>query len=252
VKREAARYGVQPVSSEIVGLIPKRALEDAAEWFLQIENFEPTMILENRMAAVMGGTMAPGGPAAGLRAGVEPFIEQLAAPTAAPGGGSAAAATAAMAAALGAMVAGMSRGKKAYAHQERALSEAIARLDSLRAELKAAIDADAQAFTAIMQAHRAQREGKANLEQVHEATRHGIEVPLRVAEQADEIRGTLASLRPITNPNMASDLTTGEALARAAAQGAIANVEINAESFNDETFRAVYRARAAELKERNR
>ncbi len=39
VKREAARYGVMPLSSEIVGLIPKKALEDAAEWFLQIENF---------------------------------------------------------------------------------------------------------------------------------------------------------------------------------------------------------------------
>ena len=34
VKREAARYGVMPLSSEIVGLIPKKALEDAAEWFL--------------------------------------------------------------------------------------------------------------------------------------------------------------------------------------------------------------------------
>lgn len=251
VKREAARYGVQPVSSEIVGLIPKRALEDAAEWFLQIENFEPTMILENRMASVMGGKMAPGGPSAGLRAGIEPFIEQLAAPTPAPGGGSAAAATAAMAAALGSMVAGMSRGKKAYVQHERPLSEAIGRLDALRAELKGAIDADAQAFTTIMQAHRAQREGKGSLEQVHEATRHAIEVPLRVAEQADEIRGILTSLRPISNPNMASDLTTGDALARAAAQGAIANVEINAESLNDETFRAVYRARAAELRERN-
>ena len=78
VKREAARYGVMPVSSEIVGLIPKKALEDAAEWFLQVENFDSSLILENRLAAVMGGKMAVGG----LRAGVEPFIEQLAAPTA--------------------------------------------------------------------------------------------------------------------------------------------------------------------------
>src|ERR1035438_4889862 len=95
VKREAARYGVLPLSSEIVGLIPKKALEDAAEWFLQIENFDSSLILENRLAAVMSGKMAVGG----IRSGVEPFIEQLAAPTAAPGGGCAAAATAAMAAA---------------------------------------------------------------------------------------------------------------------------------------------------------
>ena len=55
VKREAARYGVVPVSSEIVGLIPKKALEQAAEWFLQVENFDSSLILENRLAAVMGG-----------------------------------------------------------------------------------------------------------------------------------------------------------------------------------------------------
>src|ERR1700745_2644458 len=45
VKREAARYGVLPVSSEIVGLIPKKALEQAAEWFLQVENFDSSLIL---------------------------------------------------------------------------------------------------------------------------------------------------------------------------------------------------------------
>ncbi len=66
VKREAARYGVGVESSEIVGLVPKRALEDAAEWFLQVENFNPSMILENRLASVMGArrpsaACAPGG-----------------------------------------------------------------------------------------------------------------------------------------------------------------------------------------------
>ena len=96
VKREAARYGVVPVSSEIVGLIPKKALESAAEWFLQVENFDSSLILENRLSAVMSGKVAVGG----LRAGVEPFVEQLAAPTATPGGGSAAAASGAMAAGL--------------------------------------------------------------------------------------------------------------------------------------------------------
>ena len=68
VKREAARYGVVPVSSEIVGLIPKKALEQAAEWFLQVENFDSSLILENRLAAVMGGKMAVGGSARRRRA----------------------------------------------------------------------------------------------------------------------------------------------------------------------------------------
>src|SRR6266581_4317498 len=142
VKREAARYGVAPVSSEIVGLIPKRALEDAAAWFLQAENFDSSLILENRLAAILAGKMAVGG----LRAGTEPFIEQLAAPTATPGGGSASAAVGAMGAALAHMVAAMSRGKKAYLQYERELSDAIGRLSQLREELKGAIDADAESY----------------------------------------------------------------------------------------------------------
>src|SRR6201997_5351667 len=154
VKREAARYGVLPVSSEIVGLIPKAALEQAAEWFLQVENFDSSLILENRLAAVMGGKTAVGG----LRAGVEPFIEQLAAPTATPGGGSAAAARGAMAAGLAHMVASMSRGKKAYLQYESELSSIIARLAQLREELKAAVDADAASYNSVMMAYKSARE----------------------------------------------------------------------------------------------
>src|SRR3954468_13497523 len=150
VKREATRYGVVPVSSEIIGLIPKKALEEAAEWFLQVENFDSSLILENRLAAVMGGKMAVGG----LRAGVEPFVEQLAAPTATPGGGSAAAAAGAMAAALAHMVAAMSRGKKAYVQFDKPLGEAIARLATLREDLKAAIDADAESYNSVIKAYK--------------------------------------------------------------------------------------------------
>ncbi len=54
VRREAARYGAAPVSGEIVGLIPRSALEDSAEWLRQVENFHSLPILENRLAAAMG------------------------------------------------------------------------------------------------------------------------------------------------------------------------------------------------------
>src|SRR5215470_1810705 len=196
VKREAARYGVMPLSSEIVGLIPKKALEQAAEWFLQVENFDSSLILENRLAAVMGGKMAVGG----LRAGVEPFVEQLAAPTATPGGGSAAAA--AMAAGLATMVASMSRGKKAYLQYESQLSTAIARLAPLREELKAAVDADAQSYDSVMKAYKAARSAadeKSGEALIEAALKEATSVPLSVAEKANEIAGIAKSLEPITN-----------------------------------------------------
>src|SRR5450631_3812977 len=226
VKREAQRYGVVPVSSEIVGLIPKKALEQAAEWFLQVENFDSSLILENRLTAVMTGKMAVGG----LRAGVEPFIEQLAAPTATPGGGSAAAAAGAMAAGLAAMVATMSRGRKAYLQYESQLSEAIGRLGQLREELKAAVDADAEAYSMVMEAYKAAKESSDGGKAIGEALEEATNVPMGVVERAWEVAQIAAKLRPITNPNMASDLTTAIALAKAAVEGARANVAINVDS----------------------
>jgi len=239
VKREAARYGVTPVSSEIVGLIPKKALENAAEWFLQVENFDSSLILENRLSAVMGGKMAVGG----LRAGVEPFIEQLAAPTATPGGGSAAAASAAMAAGLAAMVASMSRGKKAYVQHERELSQAIARLSQLREELKAAIDADAESFDLVMKAYKQAKDSADGDTITDPALKQATSVPLSVAEGAREVARIAEKLGPITNPNMKSDLTTATALATAAIEGARSNVEINLASIKDAGFVAEVRAR---------
>ncbi len=248
VKREAARYGVIPVSSEIVGLIPKKALEQAAEWFLQVENFDSSLILENRLTAVMGGKMAVGG----LRAGVEPFIEQLAAPTATPGGGSAAAATGAMAAGLASMVASMSRGKKAYLQYESQLSEAIARLGQLREELKSAIDADAESYNLVMKAYKSAKESGGNGNEgdaaIAAALKQATSVPLGVAERVVEVAEIAAKLKPITNPNMKSDLTTAIALAKAALEGALANVEINLDSLKDEAFVTETRKHATKLK----
>ncbi len=244
VKREAARYGVMPLSSEIVGLIPKKALEDAAEWFLQVENFDSSLILENRLAAVMGGKMAVGG----LRAGVEPFIEQLAAPTAAPGGGSASAAAGAMAAGLAAMVAGMSRGNKAYLQHEQQHSEALARLSTLREELKTAIDADTEAYKALVAAFKAARENPAAQEQVNEATRQATLVPRGVAQKSKEVGRIVDELKPITNPKMSSDLIVAASLARTAVEGALANVEINLEGFEDAGFVKKIRAEVAQLR----
>src|SRR5579863_2837082 len=244
VKREAERYGVTPVSSEVVGLIPKKALEAAAEWFLQVENFDSSLILENRLTAVMGGKMAVGG----LRAGVEPFVEQLAAPTATPGGGSAAAAGGAMAAGLATMAAAMSRGKKAYVQYERELSEALARLSQLREELKAAIDADAESFNVVMKAYKQAKEAGDGEKLIEAALKQATSVPLGVAEKAGEVAGIAEKLGPITNPHMKSDLTTAKALAQAAIQGALANVEINLESMKDAGFVAEVRKRAAKLR----
>jgi glutamate formiminotransferase len=239
VKREATRYGAMPISSEIVGLIPKKALEQAAEWFLQVENFDSSLILENRLAGVMGGKMAVGG----LRAGAEPFIEQLAAPTATPGGGSAAAVAGAMAAALGSMVAGLSRGKKAYAQYEEQLSKSLARLARLREELKAGIDADAESYNQVMAAYKQAKASSNGDALIETALKGATMVPLETAQKAREVADIVESLRSISNPNMASDLISAAALAQAAIRGALSNVDINLAEIKDAGFIAEIRSK---------
>jgi formiminotetrahydrofolate cyclodeaminase len=72
-------------------------------------------------------------------------------------------------------------------------------------------------------------------------------VPLGVAEKAREVARLVEALKPISNPNMASDLTVAAALSRAAIEGALANVEINLQSLKDENFVNATRKRAAGL-----
>jgi glutamate formiminotransferase len=49
IRREAARFGVPVVGTEIVGLVPQQALLDVAEWYLQLESFASNQVLENRL-----------------------------------------------------------------------------------------------------------------------------------------------------------------------------------------------------------
>jgi formiminotetrahydrofolate cyclodeaminase len=145
------------------------------------------------------------------------------------------------------MVAAMSRGKKAYVQYEQQLSTAIARLSVLREELKASIDADAASYDAVMKAYKEARQSPDADAIINPALRQATSVPLRVAERAREVAQVAEQLKPITNPNMKSDLITAVALARAAIEGALANVEINLESLKDDPFVAQTRQKLSAM-----
>lgn len=253
VKREAARYGAAIVGSEIVGLVPKRALEMSADYFLQLENFDPQVqILENRLAAVL-----PEGAGSGrerLAGQVESFVNAVAAAKATPGGGSVAALAGALAAALGQMVANLSKAKKAHAEHAARLAEHAAELEKLTAQLKAEIDRDAASFEAVMQAYRLPQanaqEKQARQEAIENALKNAAEVPLEAAEAAAAVLERLNELTGITSPSMASDLKTGKHMAVAALRGTLENVEINLGSIADKSFVSRQRQRMAALETR--
>ncbi|MBI4467085.1 MAG: glutamate formimidoyltransferase [Acidobacteria bacterium] len=250
VKGEAARHGVSIVGSEVVGLIPKKALEATADFYLQLENFDPQkQILENRLAAVLV-ELRP----AGLVALAQPLLDAVAEPTPTPGGGSCAALAGALAAALGHMVAKLSAGKKAHAEHAAKLNQHAQELAQLRAQLQSAIDRDAASFEVVLAAYRlpknSDQEKRAREQAIEQANQAATESPLEVAEASARVLDTLAQLGPITSPGMASDLKTGVHLGVAALRGALENVKINLDSLQDRSFQGCVRTRVAPLEAR--
>jgi glutamate formiminotransferase / formiminotetrahydrofolate cyclodeaminase len=254
VKREAERYGVMPVGSEIVGLIPKKAIEMAADYFLQLENFSPAQVFENRLADALSGAplvVAKDGKLAGL---ARPFLDAVASPTATPGGGSVSAFAGALAAALGQMVAGLSRKKKSQAGFVDQLSAALDETRRIADELAEAIDRDAASYDAVMAAFKLPQgdaqETKQRGEAVQRATKGAAEVPLQVAERAVALFERLGQLDAIVAASMRSDLEVARLMAEAGVRGALANVEINLDGLTDAPYVGSMRAKVTALRER--
>jgi len=254
VKREAARYGVVPLGSEIVGLVPKKAIEMAADYFLQVENFSPEQILENRLQAALTGAVPLASKDGKLANLARPFLEAVAAPAATPGGGSVSAFAGALAAALGQMVAGLSRKKKSQAAHVDQLSEALDGLRRAAEEFTEAIDRDAASYEKVMAAFKlpqgSAEENKQRDTAIQTATRGAAEVPLHVAESGVALLERLGQLGPIAAASMKSDLDVACLMAAAGARGALANVEINLDSITDAVYVAAMRQKVAGLRER--
>ena len=255
VKREAARYGAIPVGSEIVGLIPKKAIEMAADYFLQVENFSPEQIFENKLESALTGGSADHGAKEGKLAGLaRPFLDAVAAPTATPGGGSVAAFAGALAASLGQMVAGLSRKKKSQFLVADKLSDALDGMRRAAEELTMAIDRDANSYDDVMVAFKLPQGDAAEIkwraEAIQIATRAAAEVPLEVAERTVALFERLGQLAAIAAASMKSDLEVARLMATAGARGALANVEINLDGIKDAGYVAATRERISALRER--
>src|SRR5215470_9321737 len=208
VKREAERFGVSIVGSEIVGLVPKRAIELSADFYLQLENFSAAQVLENRIEASLA-SIAPQGP--GKLAGLaQPFLHAVAEPTATPGGGSVAALAGALGASLGQMVAGLSRKKKSQAALVEPLSEAVAQFNAAASALAEAIDRDAAAFDSVMAAYKLPQNtpDDQHLRQasIQQALAAAAGVPLEVARKSADIFDQLGQLEQMASPSMKSDI----------------------------------------------
>jgi glutamate formiminotransferase/formiminotetrahydrofolate cyclodeaminase len=218
IRREAARYGVGIQSSELIGLIPQQALFDAAQWYLQIDNFTPKQVLENRLTET----------------GIDStFLNALASAEPAPGGGSAAAYVGAMAAALVAMVARLTVGKKKYAEIEARMTDIIGQAERLRAELEAGVQRDADAFNGVMNALKLPKDSAERAAALEKATLAAAQVPLQTAENALAVLALAAEVAEVGNVNAITDAGSAGSLANSAIYAAGLNIKTNAKSLAD-------------------
>jgi formiminotetrahydrofolate cyclodeaminase len=185
------------------------------------------------------------------------FAERLAARTPTPGGGSQAAYLVASGAALVSMAFRFTSGEK-YAAVERAMAARAAELDTLRPKALGLVDADARAYDAVTAAFglpKASEGEKAERKAaVQAALKRALEVPFEtmgLALAGLELAGAGAA---DLNKNLASDCAVGASSLRAALEGALLNVRINALSIQDADYVAQklaacerMRVRASEL-----
>ena len=273
VRTEARRYGVSVVESEIVGLVPMRALTDSASFYLQLARFSRTQIIERRVGALSAGEeRAPGtGPGEGIGEGpgepvgersggpgfagvtVGDLVDRLSSSEPAPGGGTASALAVSFAASLVSMVCRLTLGKRKFQQHESEVSTALQAATAFSGEALRLATEDSDAFNRVMAAFALPRESSAEKEArqkaVSDATLGAARVPLRVAQIGAEILSIARGLRGKTNPNASSDLAVAALLAAAGGRGAIENVRINASSLGGGAGEEL-RARAGELEAR--
>ena len=221
IKKLAEKNGVSIQKSEIVGLIPERAVIGAAGALLQLPD-AAAHILETKIRAGAGPAL-------------DEWLDALAGGAPTPGGGSAAALAGTMAAALVAMVARLTVGRKTYAAADTRAREILAEADTLRAELRRLVDEDAAAYGKVSEAYKTPKENPRRTTWIDDALMEAARIPAEVARRALRVRELAAEIETIGNKNAVSDARVAAMLARTAADGAFENVKVNIAAMSDQT-----------------
>ena len=226
VKLEAEKRGVSPTWSEIVGLVPGRALFQIAADHIQLKGFSADRVLETKIAE-------------GARSGetVAGFLASVASSAPVPGGGSVVAHVGSLGAALAEMVAGLTIGRKKYVAVESDMKELAAKAATLGARLAALVKEDSDSYALVSAAYKLPKESPEQVAArdaaIQAALMKAAEVPLETARACVAVAKLAAICAQKGNSNAVSDAGVAALLAEAACKGAAYNVRINVSSMND-------------------
>jgi glutamate formiminotransferase / formiminotetrahydrofolate cyclodeaminase len=258
VCNKATVRGIRVTGSELVGLIPLKAMLDAGKYFLQKQNrsigvsekelikiaiksmgldelgaFKPEeRIIEYLLANSIDSKL--------ISMQLNAFADETASESPAPGGGSIAAYVGVLGASLATMVANLSSHKKGWDERWEEFSNWAAKGQQYKNELLKLVDADTAAFNKIMEAFALPKstaeEKTKRTDAIQAATKYAIEIPFKVMETAAASMELVKAMASIGNPNSVSDAGVGALCIRSAVMGAFMNVRINASGYNDQTY----------------
>ena len=259
VCRKADARGVRVSGSELVGLIPLKAMTDAGKYFLakqqrslgvddaelikiaiksmgldELKPFNPQdRIIEYVLAKEQKETKL-------IDLSAKNFANLTASEAPAPGGGSVAAYLGALGASLATMVANLSSHKRGWDDRWEEFSTWAEKGQKFKDELLFLVDEDTLAFNRIMDAFglakKTEAEKTARHHAIQEASKYAIQVPLRVMKVSLDSMGLIEAMAKEGNPNSVSDAGVGALCARSAVMGAFLNVKINASGVDDKAF----------------
>jgi glutamate formiminotransferase / formiminotetrahydrofolate cyclodeaminase len=259
---KAQERGLRATGSELVGLIPLKAVLDAGKYFLAKQQ-RSVGVSEKELVKIAVKSLGlddlkPFNPKEKIieylledpvdkklvSMTVEDFADETASESPAPGGGSVSALVGALGVSLGTMVANLSSHKAGWDERWEEFSTWAEKGQKFKEELIFLVDEDTRAFNRIMDAFGLPKgndeEKKARKAAIQEASKYAIQVPFRVMEKSLESMQVLEAMAKIGMEASASDVGVGALCARTAVMGAYLNVKINAAGLEDKAFAEEY------------
>lgn len=255
VCKKANERGMRVTGSELVGLIPLKALTDAGKYFLKKQKRSAGVsereLIKIAVKSLGLDDLAPFNPNEKIieylledknssrlvNTTLKDFSEETASESPAPGGGSISAYLGTLGISLGVMVANLSAHKKGWDARWEEFSDLAEKGEELRKQLLKMVDEDTSAFNKIMSAmalpKTSEKEKEVRKNELESATLNAIEVPFKVMQLSTQAMPLLKTIAESGNPNSVSDAGVGALCAKAAVFGAFLNVRINSGDLKD-------------------
>ncbi len=267
--KKANARGLRVTGSEIVGLVPLKAILDAGKHYLKKQKrslgVSESELIKIAIKSMGLDELGPFNPKEKIieymieddnskklvNMNLQEFADETASESPAPGGGSISSYVGSLGVSLGTMVANISSHKRGWDEHWEKYSKWAEKGQEYKDELLKLVDEDTIAFNKIMSAFGMPKgndqEKQARKKAINEATKYAIQVPLKVMEKSYESMEVMKAMAEIGLPSSISDAGVGAACARAAVVGAFLNVKINTQDFDDKKFVDEVMNKGAEL-----